>query len=156
MNPLGYVNLYWLKEFVDWAEDSAHDWLSRRKEYRFDPWEETFFDVFSLSNQSSVELFYAKGLAPAFSRFNTFQQILILDALAMTMVVDSDEIWLRGINLRTASLYDREITLSDNPAELFLQFYDWLSSGRQHALSGYQNVEWTYDNQDTLRLYDHC
>ena len=155
MNPLGYINIFWLREFIQEADYAVNIWYRKEKGRPAD-WDLNFFDDHNFANYASVLLFYRFGLSIVFADLKSLQQRLVLDALATSICADSTVIWQSDINIMHDWIYEREIQLTDDPAKLFRNFYDLLAAGHEHSISEYADVAWHEDPEDTLNLYTYC
>lgn len=156
MNPLGYVNIHWLREFMSGSDFAVNNWFRIQAGHRSSDWDWNFFDHRNLENSESVLDFYAHGLAVTFAELNKFQKHLVLDTLAVALCTDDEAVWQNGINIMRGWVYEQDIKLSNDPYKLFQIFYDLLSVSQGHSMSEFMQIAWRDDRNDTLSLYKHC
>lgn len=157
MLTLGYVNLFWLHQFMNRAIDMADDWRKGVEPERCDGEECNYVLGYGTRSEIFLHLFLEKGLKPAFEQLNKFQRGLVLDCLALVLVKDDPQVW-KYIN-RHDHIMGGEYALSPEPRSLFLKFFEMLPGAQDHSLSLFVSVpveSFNYDEGDRLELYDHC
>ncbi|GGS13347.1 hypothetical protein [Deinococcus knuensis] len=155
MNPLGYINLFWLHEVLNSAVHVSDDWYRQTYPDKVDFEMDSYVLAPYTGNTHSLQAFLIHGLKPIFSVLNDFQKVLVLDCFALLLARDESSLWER-VNFFDTLMGDR-IVLADEPEPLFRAFFDVLSSGTEPELALYHDISApVFNAADHLQLYQFC
>lgn len=155
MQALGYINLFWLHEFMNLAIETADDWYIREHLNGRREEESNYVLGFGERSDLFLEWFIQHGLLPAAHSLSPFQLDLVLDALATVIANDNPDLW-QYVNY-FEEFMGRDETLSHEPLQLFMVFFDILSKGRNYSLAEFKDIgDIECSSEDTLELYKYC
>jgi hypothetical protein len=152
INPLGYINTYWFREFMLFAIVEIEDWLCDQNSYEYYLSDASFMIQYRFNNRTNVARFINEGLLPVFKSLNLFQRKLVVEAPALLIAKDSPDLW-KYANLFEHHIYN-EYTLTEDSSTLFTEFFDALAVDAEKSISDYIYFDnFIYDEGDTLELY---
>ncbi|BBN95124.1 hypothetical protein DEIGR_101408 [Deinococcus grandis] len=155
MNPLGYINLFWLHEVLNSAVHVSDDWYRQTCPEKVDFEMDSYVLAPYTGNAHSLQPFLAHGLRPVFDSLNDFQKVLVLDCLALLLARDEPSLWEK-VNFFDTVMSNR-IVLAEEPEPLFRAYFDVLSAGTEPELATYRDISApVFNPADHIQLYQFC